>query len=75
MDSIHFSQKEIIRQKKEIIIAPIEEESVVLFDFNVYNFEQKFGIIPIPFSLDYQMNPNGKEWINGCKPNFIKRRY
>jgi len=62
-------------KKKEIIIAPIEEESVVLFDFNVYNFEQKMGIIPMPVSLDYQINPNGKEWLNGCKPDFSRRRY
>ena len=57
-------------QKKEIIVAPIEEESVVLFDFYAYNFEQKPGIIPMAFSLDYFLNPNGKEWLNGWQPNF-----
>lgn len=60
-------------EKKEIIIAPIEEESVVLFDFNVYNFEQRPGIVvPAAVSANYEINPNGKEWLDGCKPDFTK---
>ena len=60
-------------QKKEIIVAPIEEESVVLFDFYVYNFEQKKGeIVPIAFSTNYTISPNGKEWLDGGTPNFHK---
>ena len=58
---------------KEIIIAPIEEESIVLFDFYTYNFEQKAGeILPMAYSLNYVMNPNGKEWLDSGKPNFSK---
>lgn len=57
----------------ETIFAPIEEESIVLFDFYTYNFEQKPGeIIPMPYTLNYSICPNGKEWLNGCAPTFEK---
>ena len=60
-------------QKEEIIVAPIEEESVVLFDFYAYNFEQKPGeIVPVAFSMNYTISPNGKEWLDGGTPNFHK---
>ena len=60
-------------RNREIITAPIEEESVVLFDFYSYNFEQKtVELIPMAFSAEYYMNPNGKEWLNGFKPTFHK---
>lgn len=58
-------------KKREIIVAPIEEESIVLFDFYLYNFEQKpGGIIPMAMSLNYAININGKEWIDKGAPNF-----
>jgi len=57
----------------ETIFAPIEEESIVLFDFYAYNFEQKSGgIIPMALTLDYSICPNGKEWLNGRVPNLNK---
>lgn len=60
-------------QKEEIIVAPIEEESVVLFDFYAYNFEQKPGeIVPVAFSMNYTISPNGKEWLDRGTPNFHK---
>ena len=60
-------------QKEEIIVAPIEEESFVLFDFYAYNFEQKSGeIVPVAFSMNYTISPNGKEWLDGGTPNFHK---
>ena len=67
------TNKDGTESSKEIIIAPIEEESIVLFDFYTYNFEQKpGGLIPTAFSIDYAMNPNGKEWLDGGVPNFAK---
>lgn len=57
-------------KKREIIVAPIEEESIVLFDFYLNNPEQKPGIIPMPYSSNYAINLNGKEWIDRGEPDF-----
>ena len=55
----------------ETIFAPIEEESIVLFVFYTYNFEQKpGGIIPMALTSNYSICPNGKEWLDGRKPDF-----
>ena len=55
------------------VTATIKEPSVVLFDFICRNEEQKpGGVIPMAFALNYEINPNSKEWFNSQKPNFHK---
>ena len=52
------------------VTATIKEPSVVLFDFTCLHAEQKPGVIPMAYSLDYEINPNSKEWFSNNKPTF-----
>ena len=57
----------------QMLTATIKEESLVLFDLYVLNSEQKLGgVIPTPFSLNYQITPNYKEWFDGRLPTTDK---
>lgn len=55
------------------VTATIKETSVVLFDFACRNEEQKpGGVIPMAFALNYEINPDSKEWFDSQRPNFHK---
>lgn len=55
------------------VTATINEPSVVLFDFVCRHEEQKEGgVIPGAFALNYEINPNSKEWFDSQTPNFYK---
>ena len=55
------------------VTATIKEPSVVLFDFACKHEEQNTGgVIPMAFALNYEINPNSKEWFDSQKPNFHK---
>ena len=57
----------------QMLTATIKEESLVLFDLYVLNSEQKLGgVIPTPFSLNYQITLNYKEWFDGRLPTTDK---
>ena len=53
------------------ITATVKEPSLVLFDFYSLNDEQKpGGILPVPMSVNYEINPNSKEWFDGDTVRF-----
>lgn len=55
----------------QMVTATIKEESLVLFDFYALHSEQKpGGVIPMLYSLNYQISPNYKEWFDGWSPTF-----
>lgn len=59
--------------ERSSVTATIKEPSVVLFDFICRNEEQKpGGVIPMAMALNYEINPNSKEWFDSYGPAFNK---
>lgn len=59
--------------KAEAMIVPIVEPSMVYYEFVCKNEEQKpGGIIPMAFSLNYEITFDGKKYFDLGKPGFNK---
>ena len=55
------------------ITVPLEEPSMVNYEFLCYNDEQKYGeVIPMPYALNYEMTLNEKMWIDSGRANWNK---
>ena len=59
--------------KAEAMIVPIVEPSMVYYEFVCRNAEQKpGGVIPMPYSLNYEITFDGKIYYDSDKPDFDK---
>lgn len=59
--------------KAEAMIVPIVEPSMVYYEFVCRNAEQKpGGVIPMPYSLNYEITFDGKIYYDSGKPSFDK---
>ena len=64
---------EIKDEKAEAMIVPIVEPSMVYYEFVCRNAEQKpGGVIPMPYSLNYEITFDGKIYYDSDKPDFDK---
>lgn len=55
------------------ITVPLEEPSMMNYEFLCYNDEQKYGeVIPMPYALNYEMTLNEKMWIDSGRANWNK---
>ncbi len=61
-----------IESEHSSVTATINEPSVVLFDFACRNEEQKPGVVPVSFAVNYEINPNSKEWFDSYGPDLHK---
>ena len=55
--------------KAEAMIVPIVEPSMVYYEFVCKNEEQKPGVIPMAFSLNYEITFDGKKYFDSGYPN------
>lgn len=59
--------------KAEAMIVPIVEPSMVYYEFVCRNAEQKpGGVIPMPYSLNYEITFDGKIYYDSGKPSYDK---
>ena len=59
--------------KAEAMIVPIVEPSMVYYKFECKNEEQKpGGVIPMPYSLNYEITFDGKKYYDSGTPSFDK---
>lgn len=59
--------------KAEAMIVPIVEPSMVYYDFECRNEEQKTGgVIPMAFALNYEITLDRKYYFDSGKPDYNK---
>ena len=60
----------VVRSGTALITAPITEPSMVYYNFECNDQDQKpGGPIPVPFSLNYEVTLDGNvSWLSGVKP-------
>ena len=68
------SEYEKISDKEayELTTATLTEPSLIYYDFQCKNSEQKAGVLPMAWALNYEISIDTKTWFDGSKIMHIK---
>lgn len=67
------TNEEGIKKSRTAITVPLEEPSMVNYEFSCLNAEQKpTEVIPMEFAVNYEITLNAKIWMDSGRANFNK---